>query len=167
MASNMYLKFEGPAIQGECSDANHKNEIEVHAWNHGFTQPTSPLRSSAGAGTVERAHHADFTFTKYLDSSTDDLLKHCWSGKQISKATLTCYRADGNNKPIEYLKVAMEQVIIANVSLGGGGGDLPVENVALSYGKVQYVYNPQKKEDGTSGPAQQPIAHDLKTNTVS
>ena len=53
---------------------------------------------------MEKANHSDFTFTKYLDSSTDDLLKMCWSGKQIGKATVCAYRANGDNKPVKYLR---------------------------------------------------------------
>ncbi len=35
-----------------------RSEIEVLSWNHGFSQPTSPTRSTAGAGTVEQANHS-------------------------------------------------------------------------------------------------------------
>ena len=43
----------------------------------------------------------------------------------------------------------MDKVIVSNVSFGGGSGDLPAENISLSYGKVQYSYIPQKETDGT------------------
>jgi len=168
MASNFFLKFEDPAIKGEATTKPHDQgpDIEVLSWSHSFNQPTSPTRSSAGGGTVEKANHADFTVTKYLDSSTDDLLKYCWSGKQIAKGTFSAYRADGQtNNAILYLEVIMEKIIISNISFGGGGGDLPTETVALSYGKVQYKYKPQKTADGTGGD-QQPVSHDLITGEV-
>jgi len=81
--------------------------MEVLSWSHGFVQPASPTRGAAGCGTVEQATHQNLTFTKYLDASTNELLKACWGGKQFQKATLTRYRADGatGNKPVEYLKV--------------------------------------------------------------
>lgn len=167
MATNMYLKFEEPAIESGSTAAEHVNEIEILSWNHGFTQPTSPTRSTAGAGTVEQATHHNMSFTKYLDASTHSLLKFCWSGKQIGKATLTCYRADGvsDNKPVEYLKVVMEHVIISNYSVSGGPGDIPVENVSLDYGIVQYNYADQKKADG-SGDGVKPAKHNLETRTI-
>ena len=168
MATNMYIKFEEPAVTGGSTSAEHAGEIEVMSWSHGFSQPTSPVRSTAGAGTVEQANHSNFTFTKYIDSATDDLLKNCWSGKQFAKATLTCYRADGasDNKPIEYLKIVMEHVVISNFSISGGAGDVPVENVSLDYGIVQYNYKQQVKKDGTGGSAV-PIKHDLETRVIS
>ena len=168
MASNMYLKFEEPNVEGSSTADGHAKEIEILSWNHGFVQPTSPTRSSAGAGTVEQATHQNLSFTKYLDTATNDLIKNCWSGKQFKTATLTCYRSDGavDNKPVEYLKIVMEHVVIANYSVSGGPGDVPVENVSLDYGIVQYNYKEQKHADGTAD-ANKPAKHDLEKRVVS
>jgi len=153
MATNMYIEFEPKIGPGK---------LEILSWSHGFAQPTSPTRSTAGSGTVEQANHSNLTFTKYLDASTNELLKYCWSGKQFDKATLTCFRADGaaDNKPVEYLQIVMEHVVIANYSVSGGPGDVPVENVSLDYGTIQYNYKDQKSGDSSA-------THNLKTGTVS
>jgi type VI secretion system secreted protein Hcp len=165
MAINSYIKLA--SIDGGSTSGGHEKEIEIMSWSHGFSQPTSPVRSTAGAGSVEQANHSNFTFTKYIDSATDDLLLYCWSGKQIPTAVVTCYRADGakDNKPVEYLKIEMEHVVISNFSISGGAGDVPVENVSLDYGVVKYTYLPQKKDDGTGGAAQ-PIKHNLETRVI-
>jgi type VI secretion system secreted protein Hcp len=161
MATNMYIKFEEPSI-GSSDAPGHKDEIEILSWSHGFAQPTSPTRSSAGAGTTEQATHQNLSFTKYLDQSTNDILKYTWSGKQIGKATLTCFRSDGaaGNKPVLYLAVAMQHVIISNYGVSGGPGEIPVENVSLDYGIIQYTYIDQKRSDSLS------TQHDLETRTV-
>lgn len=165
MAGNMYIKLDD--IKGETTAKGHKEEIELLSWNHGFSQPTSPTRSTAGAGTVEQANHQNLTFSKYLDAATDSILSHCWSGKQVKKALLTCFRADGQkkNEPVKYLEVEMEHVVISNYSISGGPGDVPVENVSLDYGVVTYKYMPQKHADGT-GDGAKPIKHDLETREV-
>jgi type VI secretion system secreted protein Hcp len=164
----MYIKFEEPAIDASSTASGHEKEIEVLSWSHGFVQPTSPTRSSAGSGTVEQATHQNLTFTKYLDTATNALLKYCWSGKQIGKATVTCWRSDGaaDNKPVKYLEVLMEHVVIANYSVSGGPGDIPVENVSLDYGTVQYTYLDQKHADGKAD-ANLPAKHDLEKRAVS
>ncbi|HVR39538.1 MAG TPA: type VI secretion system tube protein Hcp, partial [Thermoanaerobaculia bacterium] len=120
MSTNMFIKFESPDIHGSSSAPGHQGEIEVLSWSHGFVQPTSPTRSAAGGGTVEQATHQNFTFTKYTDASTNELLRNCWSGKQFKKATLHCYRDS-----VEYLTVTMEHVVIMNFSVSGGPGDVP------------------------------------------
>jgi len=165
MATHMYLKLD--KIDGEATATGHEKEIEILSWSHGFSQPTSSVRASSG-GTVERANHSDLSVTKYIDSATDDLLKNIWTGKQIDKATITCYRSDGNdaNKPVDYLVIVMEKVIVSNYSVSGGAGDLPVENLSFNYGKITYTYKPQKEADGTGGAAQ-PISCDLMINKVA
>ena len=167
MASNMYIKFEEPAIEAGSTAAGHEDDIEILSWNHGFSQPTSPTHSFAGSGSVEQADHMNLSFTKYLDSSTHSLLRYCWAGKQIGKATLSCYRADGaeDNQPVKYLEVVMEHVVVANYSVSGGPGDIPVENISLDYGIVQYTYTSQKKDSGESGD-NKPAKHDLETRSI-
>ncbi len=156
----MYLRFENPEVSGASTAAGHQGEIEVLSWSHGFAQPTSPTRGSAAGGTVEQASHANLSFTKYLDRTTNELLKACWSGKQFGKATLTCFRSDGTsgNRPVQYLEVVMEHVIISNYSVSGGPGDVPVENISLDYGIVQYHY----KDQNTTA-----ARHDLEQRKIS
>jgi type VI protein secretion system component Hcp len=124
-ATNMSIRFDGIA-SGQ--------DIDVLSWSHGGTQ--------------------GLTLTKYMDTSTNELLKFCWSGKQIAKATLSCYRSDGAaDKPVKYLEVSMEHVVISNFSISGGPGDIPVENVSLDYGTIRYSYLDMKHPGGVPGPA--------------
>ena len=91
------------------------------------------------------ATHQNLTFTKYLDRSTNELLKYSWSGKQIGKATLSCYRPDGTRQqPVISHASCMQHVIISNYSISGGPGDIPVENISLDYGIISYTYVDQK-----------------------
>jgi type VI secretion system secreted protein Hcp len=167
MAINNFIVFDG--VEGDSTATGHEKSIELLSWSHGFSQPTSPTRSGAGAGTVEQANHQNFNFSKYIDSATDDLLKLCWSGKQVPKVTVSCYRADGstdNAASIKYLEVVMEHVVVSNISMSGGPGDLPMENIALDYGIVQYNYLPQQSADGAAG-GNQPVTHNLEIRQVS
>jgi type VI secretion system secreted protein Hcp len=164
MATNFFLALDG--INGETQDSAHANQISVLSWSHSFNQPTSPTRSAAGGGTVEQANHADFSITKYIDSATDDLLKACWTGKQIAAGTFTAFRSSGTGDGVNYLLIAFKNIIVSNYSISGGTGDVPVETVTLSYSSVSYKYTPVKEADGTANGVQ-PVTHDLATQTVS
>lgn len=164
MATNMYIKFDG--VDGESEDKNHAQWIEILNWSHGFSQPSSPVRASSGS-TVEKANHSSLNFTKYMDIATKDLLQACWNGKQYPKVDIECFRSDGtDDNAIKYLMINMEQVVISNYSFSGGGGDIPIENLSLSYGKITYTYDSKKKDDGAAAGAKV-VSHDLKTNEVS
>ncbi len=165
MAINAYMKIEGPNIAGESTDTTHKGELEILSWSHGFSQSTSPTRSTAGSGTVERADHQDFSFSKYLDASVRDILKVCWTGDQIDKITVTLLRS-AEPDPVPYLEIIMSEVVVSSYSISGGAGDMPIENISLAYGKVEYKYIEQKKDSGDKGGGK-PISHDLQTNKIA
>jgi len=154
-ATNIFIKFDG--IEGSSTSTGHEKEIEILSWSHSFAQPASATRSTAGAGTVEQANHRGLTLTKYLDTASTALLKACWSGSQLQSATISCFRSDGSgdDKPVKYLEVTMQDVMIGSYSISGGPGDIPVENISLDYGAIKYTYIDQKHPDGTNGPAVQ------------
>ena len=162
MASNMFLKLDG--IKGESSDSNHKDWIEILSWSHSFSQPTSPVRDSSGA-TVERCNHSPLSVSKYIDVATVDILGKCWAGKVLKKATIECFRADGDNKPIKYLDIDMEKVVIGNWSTTASGGNVPEERINLFYGKVKYTYVAMDASGKSKG--NKPVSHDLVKNEVS
>jgi len=167
MATNIYLKIEDPAIKGESTDAGHIGQIEILSWSHGVSQPTSPTRSTAGSGTVERANHQDLSIQKYVDISSTDLLKNCWSGKHFKKMTIAQFRSGGNqDQDVEFLTVELEDVVISSYHIGAGSGDLPMEGITLAYGKVTYKYDPADKKTGAKA-GNKPVSHDLKTNKVA
>jgi type VI secretion system secreted protein Hcp len=166
MATNIYLKIEGPNVAGESTDTKHAGQVEVLGWSHSFNQPTSPVRSTAGSGTVERANHGDFSFTKYTDLASTDLLKHCWSGQHFAKMTFAQYRSAGVDGEVEYMSVELEEVVISNFAMSAGGGDLPVENISLAYGKVTYKYDPADEKTGKKA-GSKPVSADLKTNVIA
>lgn len=170
MATNMYLKISNPNIDGESKDSAHDKWIEVLAYNHGVSQPTSATASTGGGRTTERCHHQDFTITKYMDAATPILNKHCCTGTHIATIELKCYRATADgSQPVEYMAYKLENSIISSVSVGGGAGDLPVETVTFNYGKISWTYKPQAEvapggvENGTNIPA----SWDLVTNQAA
>jgi type VI secretion system secreted protein Hcp len=66
MAQDIFLKING--IEGESQDADHKNEIEVLAFNwKAYQESTMHAGSGGGAGkaTVE-----DLEFDHYVDRSS-------------------------------------------------------------------------------------------------
>ncbi len=59
----------------------------------------------------------------------------CCDGKHFDDATLVVRKA--GEKPVEYIKIKMEEVLITSISTGGSGGeDRLTENVTLNFAKV-------------------------------
>lgn len=148
MAVDMFLKIGD--IKGESSDAKHKEEIDVLAWSWGLSQSGS--MHSGGGGGGGKASVQDLSFTKWVDKASPNLMKFCCSGKHFPSATLVVRKA--GDKPLEYLKVTMEDVLISSVSTGGSGGeDRLTESVALNFAKVKVSYQAQGKDGAAAGGA--------------
>lgn len=151
MAVDMFMKMTG--VSGESVDKTQKNAIDVLAWSWGMSQSgTTHAGPGGGAGKV---HVQDLSFTKWIDSSTHALMLACCNGKHIDTATLTVRKA--GEKPLEYLKIEMTDVIVTSVSTGGSGGeDRLTENITLNFAKVKVSYVPQMK-DGSGDAAKEMV----------
>jgi len=147
MAVDMFIKID--TVDGESKDKVHKKEIDVLAWSWGLSNSGSAhVGGGAGAGKV---NVQDISFTKWVDSSTPKLLLACCDGKHFANATLVVRKA--GEKPVEYIKIKIEEVLITSISTGGSGGeDRLTENVTLNFAKVSVDYVPQD-EKGAAGTA--------------
>jgi type VI secretion system secreted protein Hcp len=146
MAVDMFMKIDD--VKGEAQDKTYKDKIDVLAWSWGASNSASAhMGGGAGSGKV---NVQDLSFTKYVDSASAALMKHCCSGKHFNEAMLIVRKA--GEKPVEYLKITMNQVFISSVSTGGGGGeDRLTENVTLNFAKVKMEYTPQTAKGGGGG----------------
>jgi len=145
MAVDMFLRLDG--IKGESKDSKHKDEIDVLSWSWGVAQTgTAHMGGGAGAG---KAKAQDLTFVHYVDKSSPILLLHCFNGKHIKSAKLTIRKA--GEKPLEYMTIELEDILISHVSeSGSGGGDQLQEQVGLNFARVKAEYQEQKA-DGSGG----------------
>ena len=158
MAVDMFLEIKGE-IKGESQDASHKGAIDVLAWSWGLS--SSGSFHAGGGGGSGKANFQDISITKWVDLSSNKLQLYCANGDHFTEARLIVRKA--GKKPIEYITIKMENVLITSVSTGGSGGeDKLTENVTLNFAKVEYVYKEQKP-DGSAG-ADQPFKWDIAGN---
>ena len=141
MAVDMFIKIG--ALKGESKDHKHKEEIDVLAWSWSMSNSGSAhVGGGAGSGKV---NVNDLSFTHYIDKTSTELMLAACNGKHFPDALLTVRKA--GEKPVEYLKIKMTDVLITSVSTGGSGGeDRLTENVSLNFAKVGVDYTPQKQD---------------------
>ena len=141
MATDFFLELDG--IKGESIDAKHKDKIDILSWSWGMSQSgTFAAGAGGGAGKV---NVQDLTVTKYVDKASCDLMYHCASGKHIAKGQLIIRKA--GEKPLEYLVIKVENVLISHVSTGGAHGqERLTENISLNFAKVAAEYKTQDEK---------------------
>ena len=158
MAVDMFLKLSD--CDGESADKDHADEIDVLAFSWGMSQSGS--MHIAGGGGSGKVNVQDMSVTKWLDKASTVLMQKCCSGKHFEEAVLTCRKA--GEKPVEYFKVTMEEVLVSSVSEGGSGGeDRQTENITLNFARVRVEYTPQDAS-GAAGAASE-LGFDIRANT--
>src|SRR5690606_28022874 len=88
-AVDMYLKIEG--IDGESTDKNHKDWIEVQSFSWGMSNSAS-LSTGGGTG-VGKAQFIDLKIGKNLDRASPNLFLHGAQGRHIPEVVLVLRRA--------------------------------------------------------------------------
>lgn len=161
MAVDMFIKVGD--ITGESKDKTHKGKIDVLAWSWGMSNSgTTHMGGGGGSGKVSVQ---DLSFTKYIDASSNALLKACCEGKHYDDATLIVRKAGGT--PVEYVVIKMEEVMITSVSTGGSGGeDRLTENVTLNFAKFTYKYQEQDDKGAPKGGTKD-WAYDIAGNAAA
>jgi type VI secretion system secreted protein Hcp len=159
MAVDMFLKLDD--VKGESLDKNgdHKGEMDVLAWSWGMSQSgTTHMGGGGGAGKV---NVQDLSLTKYVDKASPNLIMAACNGKHYKEALLTVRKA--GEKPLEYLKITMKEVMVTQVSTGGSGGeDRLTENVTLNFASFKVEYTPQNAQG--AGEAVVEVGYDIAGN---
>ena len=157
MASSIFARIG--TIKGESRDARHKDEIEVLSWAWGMSQSGSThAGGGAGAGKVT---FQDLTFTHHVDKASPSLMKACATGVHTKDATITVRKA--GKAQAEYLVITLSDVLVTSVFTSvTAEGDATVENVGLSFAKVDLEYKPQKADGSLEAGVH--FTYDLKTN---
>jgi type VI secretion system secreted protein Hcp len=124
MAFDAFLKIDG--IPGESTDDKHKNEIDVISFSFGAS------RSGKGRVAV-----ADFSVVKLVDKASPLLFDAACQGEVAENAYFVARKAGA--KPLDYIKITFEDVIITGVQHTGSAGtdDLPLESVSLGFSRME------------------------------
>lgn len=139
-AVDYFLKIDG--IEGESSDAGHRNEIEIQSFSWGVSSP----RDVATGQSSGKRQHKPFTITKELDKSSPLLAKAVATGQHIPRAVLTGRAPDGH----EFEVMSFFDVFVGDFMQSGDNGSKPMESISLNFTKIEFKYVPQGA-DGKPG----------------
>ncbi|HEX7815858.1 type VI secretion system tube protein Hcp [Dyella sp.] len=168
MSSDFFLKLDG--IGGEAKDADHTGEIEIDGWsfavNDDLGDSGAVERLTGGIGDLPKFRRGaeaafygitagvsvgDLRLIKRVDAASAPLLKAATTQQKIAKAVLTCRKASGE-EGLEYLQIQLSDVTVNKWKVGVGNNDvLPVEELVLSYTRIEFTYQPQGRTGTSEG----------------
>jgi type VI secretion system secreted protein Hcp len=143
-----FIDLEG--IEGEATDQDYKDKIEVQSVSWGGTNHSS-FKHGTG-GTISKGQMHEISFSKYMCKASLKLFERCVDGSHIPTGTLTLCKMSGDDNKIKYFEVELDKVYVTSYNVSAhGGGDLPMESITLSFVQAKTKYLPQKNEGYAAG----------------
>lgn len=145
--ASYFLKIDG--IRGESQDKQHRDEVELQsfAWGNSNAEP----QGGAGGTTSAKVAFQDFQFAASASKAGPQLMLQCATGQHIKTAVMTG-RKGGGRALQEYLKITLEDVLVASYGSNGSSGDggVPLDTASLRFGKIDVEYK-ELRADGRIG----------------
>jgi type VI secretion system secreted protein Hcp len=144
--ADIFLKLDD--IQGESTDAKHKNEINILSYTQSFKNTLST------AGSAGKVVCGDVTVLKNIDKSSPELIKGVTTGKHYEKAVISFRSINNAKTSTDYYVVTLQDVLITSIDQT----DQPdpakiVERVSLNAQSFQFKYTQQAASGATVGSA--------------
>ncbi len=141
-ATDYFLELDG--IEGESTEAGHKNEIEILSYSWGLSAATAGGAGGGLAG-VGKVQFQDFHFVAHTSKASPPIIQNAASGKHIKKAVL--HVAKGGDRPQDFLVITLEDCFVTSYqNSGNDGSGAPLDQFSLNYAKISFDYKPQKAD---------------------
>ena len=149
MAVDMFLEIK--EVPGESMKKGHEGQIDIVSFSFGAVQHGSFARGGAGGklhiAGIDRADYSQFDLIRGVDKSSPKLFQACAAGTHFPKATIFVRKA--GDKPLEYYKVELKDLIVSSVqNSGSSSGDAVMESTTLNCAVINFTYVEQDAKGG-------------------
>jgi type VI secretion system secreted protein Hcp len=148
-------------IKGNSTITGYADMILIQSFSHSVSLPMG-YDTANTERTLGRPSFSDFSLSKSTDQSTPALYAACAAGTKVGAATLFIGRNEGGTF-MPQMKYVMTNAMVANISTGGGGGDM-MDSITLHFTAITSEYTQQNIDSTKKGSAS--FGWDLTTNAA-
>ena len=132
----IFINFAGKKPAGNVTAKGFEDCIEVDNFNFGCGRSISMEAGAMANREASRPSLSEVSFSKRLDSSSGGLFKAAVTGDEGVPVTITVVQT-GANGVEKYAEWKLEDCIISSYSVSASSGGAPMENISLSYAKIE------------------------------
>jgi type VI secretion system secreted protein Hcp len=148
MAADIFLKIEG--LDGESIVEAHVDEIDCDSFSWGASNASSMQRG--GGGGVGKGDCHPLNISGMIDKASPEFWKKCMKGEHFESALLTARKA-GGGEPVQYVKMDMKKVYIANWVIQGSS-NTGMQNLSITFEEVTFTYTGQNDDGSEKEPVE-------------
>ena len=126
-------------IPGEALDEDHKDEIEILAWQWSYAAPELNYIGNRSISSYGAAVCEPISFVHYFDKASPRIALYGFTREGIKEATLTV-RTTGES-PTEYVVIKLTDAFVNSQNMGGRESESRLtEKFSLTFAKIEIEY---------------------------
>ncbi|WP_207480959.1 Hcp family type VI secretion system effector [Arenibaculum pallidiluteum] len=134
----IYVKFDG--IQGDATQQNHKNWVDVSSMQFGVGRAISTPTGRAANREASEPSVSEITMTREMDKSSPLFFKEAVSGK--SGKTVQIDLVTTGDPGDTYMTYTLTDALVSSYSVSANGSGQPQESISLNFSKIELKYTP-------------------------
>ncbi|TQV76389.1 type VI secretion system tube protein Hcp [Aliikangiella marina] len=154
----MAIYLEIPGIKGNVTADGYKDQIQLDSVSFGVSRGITMTPGAMSNREATRPSLSEVSISKTCDSSVINLFKEASVGSNGKDVKIHFVRT-GADKVVEYMTYELFDCLISSYSMSCPGEGEAMENLTLSYSKVEISYTNTDK-DNANGTAQR-VSYDL------
>jgi len=156
----IYMKIDG--IKGQVQTTGFEDQISLESaqWSTGRA-----VASFTGTSReVSAPTLSEISCAKYLDSSSQALLKNSLFGDALPLVEINFVRDKGGGESEAYLTYKLKDVLVTSYSIShSSGGDVPMESFSLNFLTIETKQSWRGGDYGSGG--EDDASYDLRTKS--
>ena len=144
----IYMEYDG--IEGNVTMAGYEKQIAVLNMQWGVGRGITMVTGRTANREASTASISEVTVTKEMDKATALLVQEATvgtKGKEV-KLHLTRTGADGEEEIMTY---TLHDTLVSSYSVSSSGSGEPIENVSLSFTKIEMAFSESGKDNAKGG----------------
>ena len=156
-----YLLVE--EVPGESTDDRHEGWIDIMGFSYEMLQ--EPPDTGGGGTNPGWTSFGAITLVKQIDKASPLLSLYCANGDRINNVYIETTKVSTDSTPLVFYRIELDHVVVARIAprlVYVGGEYVLIEEVALNYARMKWIYTYEDPKGGTQTFEQ---GWDIETNT--
>jgi type VI secretion system secreted protein Hcp len=145
-------------IQGNVTASGYEKQINILSAHFAVSRNISMEVGNTANRESAKPQLSEIALTKKADNSVAALFLEALKGSAGQEATLTFVRT--GDKLQDYMSYKLFDVLVSSYSISAAGDEEPIENITLSYSRIEVAYKDHDASNKSGNP--QRVSYNLK-----